>query len=260
MRAGAPLLTSVVNFRDIGGYATADGRRVRTGRVFRSGALMGISDADLAALEALPIRTVIDLRTRDDLDAAAPGRLPAGARRVSVPMGDPSTITADLRALIFAADALAARERLGAGQAEQMMVAAATGLALERTREYAQLVRALLRPAALPALVHCSAGKDRTGWAASILLLAAGVPEPDVIEHYVLSNAYRRDENARVLAALPAGLDPDWLRPFFEVREAYAQAALDALRARFGGVEGYLREGLGLAAGEVEQLRTLLLD
>jgi protein-tyrosine phosphatase len=141
-----------------------------------------------------------------------------------------------------------------------MMERGAIGLVLERTAEYAQLVRELLRPGALPALVHCFAGKDRTGWAASLLLLAVGVAEQDVVEHYLLSNEYGRAEISRVLCALPAGIDPEWLRPFLEVQPEYARAAFAAVRDKFGGIEGYLRDGLGLAVAEIETLRTLLLD
>jgi protein-tyrosine phosphatase len=108
-------------------------------------------------------------------------------------------------------------------------------------------------------VIHCSAGKDRTGWGASLMLLALGVPEQTVVEHYLESNVHRRS-SARLAELERAGIDLSILQPFFEVREEYKRAALDALEARWGGIEGYVRDGLQITDGELARFRAVMLE
>lgn len=251
-------IESIVNFRDVGGHATADGRRMREGVVYRSGHLAAISREDAAALEALPIRTVIDFRTNVDVsEDGGSGRL-ENARRVNLPMGDPAS-GGEIRELFSASDGAALERHLGDGQAEAIMIAAAEGLVLSEQEGFAGMLRVLAEPDATPALVHCSAGKDRTGWASSLLLLIAGVPEETVIAHYTESNRRRAAENADVLGRLREGVDPEWIRPFLECRTVYAHASLRVLRERWGDVESYAVEGLGLSRAELGRVREILL-
>lgn len=254
------LLRSVTNFRDIGGAATRDGRRVRRGRVYRSGHLADISREDLAALESLGIRTVVDLRTRSDIEGDGGAPLPRGAERVHLPMGDPARAPTDLRELILGGNREAMQRHLGAGQALRMMLDSAEALVLEQCAQYGAMLRRLARPRALPAIVHCSAGKDRTGWAASLLLVIAGVPDAAIVAHYAESDLHRADETERVLARLPEGIDPDWLRPFFESRPEYAHASLATLRAKWGDADRYALEALGVSRAELNALREQLLE
>jgi protein-tyrosine phosphatase len=254
------LLRRVTNFRDLGGAATHDGRRVRRGVVYRSGHLADVTLEDLAVLEELGIRTVIDLRTRSDVaeDGGAP--LPRGAQRVHLPIGDPARAPMDLRALILGDDRTAMERHLGAGRAARMMLDAAEALVTEHCAQYGAMLRRLAQPGALPAIVHCSAGKDRTGWAASLLLLIAGVPDAEIVAHYAESDLHRAEENTRALARVPEGIDPDWLRPFFECRPAYALASLATLRAKWGDAERYALDALGLSSAEVAAIRASLVE
>ena len=254
-----PQIRTISNFRDVGGCSTRDGRRVRTGRLFRSGHLGGASDEDLERLAELGIRTVIDFRGAQDEDADGPGRLPPGARRVNIPMSDPASAS-DIRDLLYRTDAAGLERILGGGGAERMMCQAAAGLVTERCAEFGALLRGLAALHPLPALMHCSAGKDRTGWAASLVLLVLGVDEDDVIEHYLLSNLHRREENERLLASPRAGMDPEWIRPFLEVRADYARAALDAATERFGSFATYVEQGLGIDPPTLARLRSELLE
>jgi protein-tyrosine phosphatase len=254
-----PRLRTISNFRDVGGCATRDGRRVRTGRLFRSGHLGGASDEDLARLAELGIRTVIDFRGPQDEDADGGGRLPDGARLVRIPMSDPAT-GGDIRGLLYRSDAAGLERILGGGGAERMMCQAAAGLVTERCAEFGALLRGLAALHPLPALMHCSAGKDRTGWAASLVLLVLGVAEDEVIEHYLLSNLHRRDENEQLLANPRDGMDPEWIRPFLEVRADYARAALDAATGRFGSFDAYVERGLGIDPPTLARLRSEMLE
>jgi len=252
-------IRTISNFRDVGGVPTRGGRRVRRGLLFRSGHLGAASAEDMAALAALGIRTVIDFRTPRDLEDDGAGRLPAGARLVRLPIGDPAA-GGEIRDLLSRADAAGLERVLGGGGAERMMRAAAAGLVTDRCAEFGALLRGLAALHPLPALMHCSAGKDRTGWAASLLLLVLGASEDDVIEHYLLSNERRREENERLLASPREGLDPEWFRPFLEVRAEYAHAALAAAVERFGSFEAYVEVGLGIDAGTRERLDARLLE
>jgi protein-tyrosine phosphatase len=253
-------LRSVLNFRDIGGALTRSGRRVRRGAVYRSGHLAGISPEDLARLEELGIRSVIDFRTGSDIAGDGGAPLPRGARRVHLPMGDPARAPTDLRPLILGGDRDAMRRHLADGQAVQMMLDAAAALVTEQCAQYGAMLVHLAEADALPAIVHCSAGKDRTGWAASLLLLLAGVPDEVIIAHYAESDVHRAQENARALARVPAGIDPEWLRPFFECRPEYARTSLATLRAKWGDPERYATEALGVTPAHLSALRARLLE
>ena len=253
-------LRSVTNFRDIGGRETASGGRVRKGRIFRSGHLAAISEADLQELVELGIRCVIDLRTGSDTAIDGDSPLPRGARRLHLPMGDPASAPADIRELLTGSDPEAVERYLGDGQATQLMLDAARALVVEQRKSYGRMLETLAETDTLPAIIHCSAGKDRTGWAASLLLAVAGVPDEEIIDHYVESNQHRALANARALEALPAGIDPEWMRPFYECRPAYARASLAMMREGWGDVERYVLEGLAVPAADLETLRENLLE
>ena len=253
-------LVSLVNFRDVGGQRTGDGRRVRRGVVYRSGHLGGISPADLAALERAGIRTVIDFRTAQDVTEDGQPIVPRGARHVRLPMGDPARGPSDLRSLLGRAEPAELGRHLAGGGAERIMIQAAEALVTEQRRGYGEMLRELAARDGVPAIVHCSAGKDRTGWAASLLLLIAGVPESDIVEHYVESNRHRVETNAATLARVRDGVDPEWIRPFLECRPSYARASLDALRAGWGDVDAYATDGLGVSRAELVALRERLIE
>jgi protein-tyrosine phosphatase len=256
----APTLEGVSNFRDLGGATGAGGRQVRTGRIFRSGHLAGATDADVAVLAGLGIRTVIDFRGPIDIAHEGEDRMPAGADRLSLPMFDPAT-TGDIRTLFAAGDPVAIAARFGEGRAFQAMKAGAIQLVThpERCEQFGAMLRCLAGEGGTPALLHCSAGKDRTGWASSLVLLSLGVDEGEVIAHYLESNArlgYRSNAVERMKAL---GVDPDVIVPFVIVHEDYVRASLTALDETWGGIDGYLHEALGLDDDLLEAFRQTML-
>jgi protein-tyrosine phosphatase len=125
----------------------------------------------------------------------------------------------------------------------------------DRVAGYSLMLRSLI-DAETPSVIHCSAGKDRTGWGATLLLLLLGVHEATVIEHYLESNKHRAN---RATAVVAPKVDIELLRPFFEVRSQYARAALDAMHATYGGIESYVRDGLGIADADVTRFRDRML-
>jgi protein-tyrosine phosphatase len=248
----------VANFRDLGGHTTRDGRRLRHGRLYRSGHLGHCSDADVALLDALGLRVVFDFRTRDDIEKDGADRLPEGTEHRRLPMPDPAA-NEDIRRLIREAGPDGLERLFGNGGAERMMIRSAAKLVSERRAPYARFLEELAQPDSCPALFHCSAGKDRAGWAGSVVLLALGVDEEQVVEQYLLSN---RDlegnvERLRTEQAVPwAGL----LLPLLEVRVEYIEASLEALRREWGSFDTYLHEGLGISDEQRAGLAENLLE
>jgi protein-tyrosine phosphatase len=178
------------NFRDLGGYAAGDGRRIKWGLVYRSGELSQLSDDDVSKLGDLGIRTVVDLRSVEEVSARGDGRLPPGAKLLPTPITS-SDIFAKLIPMFLEGDF----SKLPPDLLDQVNRA----LVREFTAQYASLLRALGDPANRPLVFHCTQGKDRAGFGAAMVLSALGVPWETVLEDYLLSNHFRKDENDKML-------------------------------------------------------------
>lgn len=248
----------VANFRDLGGHTTRDGRRLPHGRLFRSGHLAHASDADRAILASFGLRKVFDFRTASDIELDGRDRLPEGVESVLLPMPDPAR-SRGIREILEESGPDRLEEFFGGGKAEAMMRESAAGLVRERREPYGHFLRALASPDAFPALFHCSAGKDRAGWAGSVVLLTIDVPEEEVIEQYLLSNRAAEEIIARQRTHGREIWD-DVLRPLLEVRREYVEAAFEAVREDWGSFDGYLEKGLGITAAERDAIRRNLLD
>jgi protein-tyrosine phosphatase len=241
-------LKSAPNFRDVGGYRTADGRWVRMGVAWRSDQLDRLSDADLAVLARLAPEVVVDLRTDAERRHGA-DRLPPGAHGlVEDVMADSPP---DTRRLMAAGSPEASADFLV--DANRRFVAAASA-----RRAYSGL---LDRLANTPGHVvyHCTAGKDRTGWASAVLLTALGVPRETVIADYLASNAYLVEKNRAALAGLPperaAALDP-----LMTVRRAYIEAAFAEVDRQYGSFDRYLKDALGIDEAALARLKARFLE
>ncbi len=237
------------NFRDLGGYRTMDGRTVKWGLLYRSGQMHDLTPADYAYLQKLGIRTVCDFRdTRER--TGEPSQWPAGkaprilsddyALDMSGMMlpGDPSTWTHD--------------------QVVAAMTATYPKLLDQFRGQYARMFGELLAGHA-PLAFHCTAGKDRTGVAAALLLTALGVPRATIVEDYLLSN-----QHMAPMAAKPTGfwakLSPEAARTFAGVDRRYIDAVFAVTDRHPGGTMGYLKDELGLGAPEIAKLRALYLS
>jgi len=252
------LSPAVTNLRDIGGRPTADGSTVATGIAYRSAELADTAATTDDALARLGIRTVVDLRTADER-AGRPDQLPAGATLLVLDaLADlPGGPAAQIPLLLGGGDTDALAQLDLAGQMVDVYRHLVVGESARTA--YAAFVRTVLDPTRTPVLFHCTAGKDRTGWAATILLLAAGVDEAGALDEFLAVNPAVRETFAPLLQQLAAaGGDPELLRPMLEVRAEYLQTALDTMREQFGSFDGYLRDGLGLGDVEIEALRRTL--
>jgi protein-tyrosine phosphatase len=252
------VLDGADNVRDLGGYRSSDGLAVVPGLLFRADGLNRLSDTDISRLAGL--RTVIDLRTRDEVLDLGPDRLPSGAVLASFPVsgGDLSWVYD----LVSSGDFAEQRRSLGDGRAAEFMAGTYRGFVADPRQRTAFAGALHVLGSFPPVLFHCTGGKDRTGWLAVVLLLALGVPFGPVMSDYMASNEYLRGSYERLRGELvKAGLlaDPELLRPVMEVHPGYLEAALDEASRVYGSFESYLVRGLGLSEIPLRRLRNALL-
>ncbi|WP_223735087.1 tyrosine-protein phosphatase [Streptomyces purpurogeneiscleroticus] len=256
-------LQGAVNVRDLGGYRTGKGRQVRYGQVFRADALGKLTDADVARLSEMRLRTVVDFRVPLEVEHDGADRLPEGLTAASRPVDDLG-LYARTMAAIDSKDPVEQQEMLGDGKAEELMRAIYRNFVTspENRRQFATVVRDIARHGRSPLLYHCTSGKDRTGWLSYLLLRAVGVPATTATDDFLLSNAFRAEADRKTREGLEqAGLmeNPDLLIPLQEVRADYLRAALDQAERDYGGLDGYLTDGLGLTPATLAGLRARLL-
>lgn len=247
-------MEEVLNFRDLGGLPVADGRHVRWGVLYRSGKLEDLSDQDMTVFKKLQIRTIVDLRSTGEI-AEHPDRYPQGVSWVNAPIGRYEEVDrgASFRML---------RKADGNPEIGEKFMMEGMQVYVSHTKDLAVVFAELLREDSLPLLIHCTSGKDRTGFVSAMILLAIGVDEQLVMSDYLLSNYYRYTSNERLLkrAAWIVGLNHLALRPVLDVRPAYLQSALDTIRVRYGTPQNYLREAVGLNDQDLEVLKNKLLE
>lgn len=239
-------MEGAANFRDLGGYRTADGRSVRWRHVFRSDALSALTAADQARLKALGVRLVCDLRISGER-RLAPNALPddSGIERFEpgfIPRG-----TLDMLAEL----------RAGTLRGPDI-IEHVKGHYWIMPREHADAFGGVLRRLAetRPAVVHCTSGKDRTGLTAAFLLLALGVPVETVYEDYLLTNDYRRD----VTRLLNLPLSDEDMAILTSARREYLETALNSMIDLSGSIEAFLREHLGIDEALRRRLHAALLE
>ena len=239
-------LEGASNLRDLGGWPVADGRRVRRGILYRSATLAALTPQDVATVAGLRLRTVCDFRGIEEA-AHRPSRLPAGAERIALPI-EPS-VGASLRDLMR-------REQSTGEDVVALLRTAYLDYGTRFIGAYRGLFDLLLDPARHALLFHCSAGKDRTGLGAALVLTALGASRQTVLADYVATDRlWQRD------FALPPETPKPLAEALLGTHPALLEAALDAAEAAHGGsVPVLLERGLGLGAARLARLRDLLLE
>jgi protein-tyrosine phosphatase len=250
-------VTSVPNLRDVGGSPTRDGRIVRTGLLYRSGALQRLDGADAEAFGRLGIHRVYDLRGVREREMA-PDRLLPGMEYVSTDVLADWTEGSPDHMFAWLDDPEAAFRGLGGGRAEALWIDQYRKFVTLASAHaaYGRIFRDIARPDHRPALVHCSGGKDRSGWAAASLLLLLDV-DPDVVMADYLRSGWHEGARASAMmrALVERGVDPELWRPIFNAEPRYLEAALDQVRRSFGSIEAYFADGLGVDAATRHALR-----
>ena len=237
-------LSGASNFRDLGGYATSDGRTVRWRQIFRSNHLGHLTDDDVSILRELRVRSAFDFRGTEERTAALCGVSEITVHSLPV---EP-TVVAALRAIA------AAGTPLSTDHAVEVMRGSYRSYVQKNTQHFRSLFAHLLEDRA-PLVIHCTAGKDRTGFACALILHTLGVPQGVISEDYLLTNRfYRRDPNHSTDL-------PDEIRQVLgSVQVSFLAAAFEAIDADYGDLESYLRDGLGLGKAERAHLEARYLQ
>jgi protein-tyrosine phosphatase len=260
-------LSNAPNARDLGGHLATDGRRVRRNVLFRSDSLHRLSEADLAVVAGLRLACVIDLRSTDEVARSGADKLPSpGPRLVELPIADLDLFAVITDALSRGGDGTELDflgEQAPGGGAPAMMTQLyrrfVSGDALRAA--FAQAVRLVAAAENLPLLFHCTVGKDRTGWLAAVVLSALNVPRDVIMADYVRTNEFSHEFVDLVVSLLEGRVsDPRVVVPLLEARPAYLEAAFAEAELCYGGMDGYLREGLGVDDDLLAALRANLLE
>jgi protein-tyrosine phosphatase len=240
----APLLQGASNFRDVGGYPTAGGQRIKRGHVFRSDHLAGLSEADVARLKVLGVRHSLDFRGTAEC-ATTPYAID-GLERVALTI-EP-TVIARMQALVAQGVVPTTEETVA------LMCETYRDFVNRNADTYGKFMKHLLEQPT-PQVFHCTAGKDRTGFAAALLLSALGVDRSTIEHDYLLTNQlYKRD------ARLEGQGHPHVMKVLWQVQPEFLQAAFDAVDKQHGGMNDYLHGAIGLSPQELAELRRLLLE
>ncbi|MGL5437220.1 MAG: tyrosine-protein phosphatase [Lachnospiraceae bacterium] len=263
-------LDGTFNFRDIGGFAAGD-KRVREGLLYRSDALHQLSDRDLIRLQEMGIRTVVDFRSPKEA-TEHPNRLPDGmhslmlspiagvAAQASASKGDDSDRVA---AMVRAAETEESKTRFrnNLDSMEKHMRTNVTSA--EGIKAYGDFLRLLTGAGNIPLVFHCKGGKDRTGWAAALVLSILGADRKDIIEDYMDTAKYNKERNEARMneyrRLTDNGIVLDFLSSLMQVKEAYLLAAFDEVD-KLGGMEAYVVDSLGLTDEEIAILKCSLLE
>jgi protein-tyrosine phosphatase len=237
-------LAGASNFRDLGGYRASDGRRVRWRQLFRSNHLGNVTDGDVVILRGLGLKNAFDFRGTEERATAVCALTEIAVHSLPI---EP-TVVAALRARLAGGVALSTVD------AVDVMRDSYRNYVSQNTPRFRALFAHLLEDRA-PLVIHCSAGKDRTGFACALILQALGVPDEVIAEDYLLTNRFYRREPS-------AGSDlPDDVRQVLgSVETSFLAAAYDAVGADYGDLETYFRDGLGLGARERATLQASYLE
>ena len=248
-------LQGALNFRDLGGYPTPDGGQVRWGQVYRSAALHRLTTADLVDVDRLGLKVVYDLRAADELERS-PSILPDGIRTEWLPIGGRAANTKGLGDLLVAG-------RLGEIP-DDFLLQTYEAMSRDAAQTFGQLLTMLASDDGTPALFHCTAGKDRTGMTAALLLSVLGVDEETILDDYELSAVHYTDQQMSRLKLRRRieddGMELDHYRRVFGAPRDAMATALTSMRERHGSIETYLLEEAAVTPAVIATLRARLID
>lgn len=259
------VLVGAPNARDLGGVVGAGGRRIRPDVLIRTGALGRLTDEDVLVLGKLGPACVVDLRDSTEISVAPLDRLAGDPRVLHLPVHDMRhPVFTYVSAVLLGHDLEAYAALAEQGTPAAMAAIYRWFVSGESARKrFAAAARLAADPANLPLLFHCSAGKDRTGWLAVILLTALGVDEAEIRADYLRTNALSEGVQEALLGAMRRrhpSLDVEAVRPVLQARPEYLAAAYDEVARVYGSFDRYLRVGLGLDDPLIAALRAHLLE
>jgi protein-tyrosine phosphatase len=245
-------LQGAPNFRDLGGYESQDGRRLRWGKLFRSSKLSSLTDVDINYVNRLGVTLVCDFRQVVEQEIEPTwqgGENPVTFASLPVTPGSRHSFLDNLYKGVIAVD-----------DAAGFMTEINRDFVANQTPQYAEMFRLLLA-GDQQLLIHCASGKDRTGFGAALILDVLGVNEDAIVDDYLLTNDYLPvDEEVERLSKeftdhSGAEVSEDILRPMLEVRPEYIRACFEEIKKRYESKQHFFETALSLDAAKVAQLK-----
>jgi len=241
------------NTRELGGYKTTDGKSVKWGMLFRSDKLSDISETDQEYLQALGIKKIVDFRSEEE-KTEDPDIIPTGISYVEMPISVDGAMRSKIEAVLKGET-----DR----EVESFLIDANREFVTNYTDVYENFLRGLIDEDA-PTLFHCTAGKDRAGFAAAISLIALGVSREDVIKDYMKTNAFTEDRIEEILDQIKLmslyQADAEILRPLIGVEQIYIETAFETAEEQYGSLENFIRDGLNISDEDIQKLRNKFLE
>ena len=245
------------NFRDMGGYPLRDGRKVLRGKLFRSDHLGRLTDADQVLLEEVGVRTVVDLRRQEERDEILDRIDNPSVEQVWLPVSAEAADVVSLRRSLE-------RGEMGPEDAVEFLRLANREFVDVFSGAFSDFLHLLLEESRYPLVFHCSAGKDRAGYAAAMTLFALGADEDTVMHDYLATNHITSNyvdglvEGVMEMPIPGMDLNADALRKLMQVERDYLGGAIALIHERFGDVHTYLEDQLGFSPDKRARLRELL--
>lgn len=237
-------LQGTVNFRDLGGYSTKDGQKVKWGQVYRSSDISRLTDQDLQKLQALKIALVCDLRGPSEIKTS-PDRIPAGATYLNLPAGS-ETLPSSSSYATMNTDSLI------------MSIYSTTSFLKAKYKPMFEQLLAL--PADKSMVFHCTAGKDRTGIGAALFLAALGVDRSTIIADYEATNYYWKSTQEKMTKMMvQSGMDEEKAKAMLGANRSYMETFLSTIKKQYGSMNAFLAQELGLDKVKLAQLKSRYL-
>jgi protein-tyrosine phosphatase len=244
------VLQGAANFRDLGGYATADGHHVKWGKVYRSADISRLTASDLAQLKDRKIDFDVDLRGTQE-SAQAPDKMNPGTDYILCPAGSENLN-----------DWMKSIATVKGNGGDSLMVAYYSNTAPLADRYKPFFAKLLALPNDESLMFHCTAGKDRTGIAAALFLYSLGVPYDTIVQDYEATNYYRMAENQKAVGPMVKmmHIDPMVANDMMQAKKEYLDATFAAITKQYGSVDNFLRDQIGLDDKKINELKRKYLS
>ena len=231
-------MTGGYNFRDLGGIKNTEGKYIKWGKIFRSDDLHNLTDSDLKYLSNIPLISIVDFRSDTEISVAA-DKVPTSLK-MSYPLSIIPGNVLDFKDF----------KNLSAEQMDTLMMKLNISLVTDSSCivQYHKFFELVQSNDDVPLMFHCSAGKDRTGMGAALILFSLGVDENTIMNDYMASNTYLADKYSDLIAKQPN------LKSLFEVKPQFIKAAIDQIKKDHGSVDNYLTNVLHVDIAKMKEM------
>ena len=241
------------NTRELGGYKTTDGKSVKWGMLYRSDKLSDISDTDQAYLQDLGIKKIIDFRSKEEKEED-PDIIPKGIDYIEMPISVDGAMRSKIEAVLKGETNK---------DVKSFLIDANKEFVSNYNDVYEDFLRNLIDDDG-PTLFHCTAGKDRAGFAAAITLIALGVSKEDVINDYMKTNQFTKERIEEIIGQIELmtlyQTDAEILRPLLGVEREYIETAFQTAEEKYGSLENFIRDGLNISDEDIQKLRNKFIE